>query len=74
MCHAREPSYDGIAFAPKGVVLETPSDIAHEARRIYVQAGLTHAMPPANLTYMEQAERDAIVKWFRGAGAAGLEG
>ncbi|MBC7476512.1 MAG: urate hydroxylase PuuD [Pseudorhodobacter sp.] len=69
MCHAREPSYDGIAFAPKGVVLETPSDIAREARRIYVQAGLTHAMPPANLTYMEQGERDAIVRWFQGAGA-----
>ena len=69
MCHAREPSYDGIAYAPKGVVLETPSDIAREARRIYVQAGLTHAMPPANLTYMEQGERDAIVRWFRGAGA-----
>jgi uncharacterized membrane protein len=74
MCHARAPAYDGIAFAPKGVVLETPSDIVHEARRIYEQAGLTHAMPPANLTYMEQSERDAIVRWFQGAGAAGLEG
>lgn len=69
MCHAREPYYDGIAWAPKGVVLETPSDIAREARRIYVQSGLTHAMPPANLSYMEQTERDAIVRWFKGAGA-----
>ena len=73
MCHAREPSFDGIAFAPKGVLLETPSDIAREARRIYLQAGLTHAMPPANLSYMEQSERDAIVRWIQGAGA-GLEG
>ena len=69
MCHAREPSYEGIAFAPKGVLLETPSDIAREARRIYLQAGLTHAMPPANLSFMEQGERDAILRWFQGAGA-----
>ncbi len=74
MCHAREPAYEGINYAPKGVVLETPSDIAREARRIYEQAGLTHAMPPANLSYMEQPERDAIVKWFRGAGMVGLDG
>jgi uncharacterized membrane protein len=74
MCHAREPSFDGIHWAPKGVVLETPSDIAREARRIYLQAGLTPAMPPANLSYMEQSERDAIVMWYRGAASAGLEG
>jgi uncharacterized membrane protein len=75
MCHAREPGYEGIPWAPKGVVLETPSDIAREARRIYEQAGITHAMPPANLSLIEPQERAAIVKWFRGAGmAAGIDG
>ena len=74
MCHAREPGYDGIHWAPKGVVLETPTDIAAHARQIYLQAGLTHAMPPGNLSYMEQSERDAIVRWFRGAGQSGLDG
>ncbi len=68
MCHAAEPVYDGIAWAPKGVVLESPAQIATQARRIYMQAGLTHAMPPANLSYMEQSERQAIVDWFQGAG------
>ena len=68
MCHAREPSYDGIHTAPKGFVLETPSDIAREAQNIYLQAGITHAMPPANLSFIEPQERAAIVKWFRGAG------
>ena len=68
MCHAREPSYDGIHTAPKGFVLETPSDIAREAQHIYLQAGITHAMPPANLSFIEPQERAAIVKWFRGAG------
>ena len=67
MCHAAEPGYEGIHFAPKAVLLETPAQIAVEARRIYLQAGLTHAMPPANVSYMEPAERQAIVDWFRGA-------
>ena len=74
MCHAREPGYEGVHWPPKGVVLETPQDIAREARRIYLQAGVTHAMPPANLSFIEPAERDAIVRWYRGAGQAGLEG
>jgi uncharacterized membrane protein len=71
MCHAAEPVYDGIHWPPKNVVLETPAQIASEAKRIYEQAGLTHAMPPANLSYMEPAEREAIVLWFRAAGKGG---
>ena len=74
MCHAKEPGYEGIHFPPKGVVLETPAQIAAEAKRIYLQSGLTHAMPPANVSFMEPAERAAIVEWFRGAGTAGIEG
>ncbi|MEY4696271.1 MAG: hypothetical protein RIT14_699 [Pseudomonadota bacterium] len=74
MCHAAEPGWERMYWPPKGVVLETPAQIAHEARRIYMQAGLTHAMPPANLSYIEPAERAAIVKWFRAAGQGGTEG
>ena len=48
--------------------------IAHEARRIYMQAGLSHAKPPANLSYMEPAELAAIVDWFRSAGQGGVDG
>ena len=72
MCHAAEPGWEGMYWPPKGVVLETPAQIAHEARRIYMQAGITHAMPPANLSYIEADERAKIVEWFRGAG--GVEG
>lgn len=74
MCHAREPVWDGIHHAPKGVILETPADIARAAREIYVQAGLTGAMPPANLTNMTPEERRAIIAWFRQVGAFGLAG
>ena len=65
MCHAAQPVWDGMYWPPKGVVLETPAQIAAEARRIYLQSGLSHAMPPANLSYMEADERQAIVDWFR---------
>ena len=68
MCHAAEPVWDGMYWPPKGVVLETPAQIAHAARRIYLQAGISHAMPPGNLTYIEPQERAAIVQWFRAAG------
>lgn len=74
MCHAAEPGWEGLYWPPKGVVLETPAQIAAEAQRIYSQAGLSHAMPPANVSFMEEGERQAIVEWFLGARAGGVEG
>ena len=68
MCHAAQPSWEGLHWPPKGVVLETESEIAHQAARIVMQAGLTHAMPPGNRSFMETAERARIVEWFRAAG------
>ncbi len=72
MCHAAEPGWAGMLWPPKGVLLETPAQVALEARRIYLQAGVTHAMPPANLSYIEPQERAAIIRWFRGAGGEAL--
>ncbi len=69
MCHAREPVWEGILWPPKGVLLETKADIARNAQQIYLQAGITHAMPPANVTYMEPEDRQAIVRWFKSAGS-----
>ena len=74
MCHAAEPSWEGMHWPPKNVVLETPAQIATEAKRITMQSAYTHAMPPANLSYMEPAERDTILRWFRAAGTGGVEG
>ncbi|MBE1282076.1 MAG: cysteine desulfurase [Rhodobacteraceae bacterium] len=68
MCHAREPFWDGIRQAPKGVLLETEADVARQGREIYLQAGVTHAMPPANVTYMEDDARAVIRRWYRNAG------
>jgi uncharacterized membrane protein len=74
MCHAAEPGWEGLHWPPKGVLLETPGQIAHAAERIYMQAGITHAMPPGNLSFIEPEERAAIVRWFRAAGTEGLSG
>ena len=63
MCHAREPVWDGVPWAPKGVLLETDGDIARHAREVLLQAGASHAMPPANLTGMTEGERAAIRTW-----------
>ena len=67
MCHAREPVWDGIRWAPKGVLLETEADVARHAREIYLQAGLSHAMPPANITDLPEADRAVLVAWYRAA-------
>ncbi len=69
MCHAREPFWDGIRWAPKGVLLETEADIAAHARQVFLQSGASHAMPPGNLTGMVESERALIRAWYRGAGA-----
>ena len=68
MCHAAEPLWAGIVVAPKGVVLESDRDIARHAREIVLQAGLSRAMPPGNLTGLDPAERALLVAWLREAG------
>ena len=39
MCHAAEPSWDGIIAPPKGVKLETEAQIAAHAYQIYIFSG-----------------------------------
>ena len=70
MCHAAEPGFEGISRAPRGVMLETPGQIAEHARQIFLQAGVSHAMPPPSASFIEPADRAAIAAWYR-AGAAG---
>ncbi len=64
MCHAREPAWDGIRHAPKGVLLETDADIAARAREIYLQAGVSHAMPPAVIRTVTEADRALLRTWY----------
>ncbi|WP_424932392.1 urate hydroxylase PuuD [Amaricoccus macauensis] len=70
MCHAREPSWEGIHWSPKGVVLETEADVARHAKQVYLQAGRSHAMPPPSAIEMEPQARRSIVAWYQGATSA----
>ena len=65
MCHAAEPVWSGLYWAPKGVALESEVDVVRNARGIYLQAGVSHAMPPANVSVMEEEERALITAWYR---------
>ncbi|RCS25067.1 cysteine desulfurase [Phyllobacterium salinisoli] len=67
MCHAREPSWEGIIAPPKGVMLETDVEIASHAREIYLQAGRSHAMPPANVSGITAQERSLLAAWYETA-------
>ncbi|MFK7877550.1 MAG: cysteine desulfurase, partial [Paracoccaceae bacterium] len=69
MCHAREPVWGNMQWAPKGVYLETPGDVARHADQIYLQAGISHAMPPPNAVQMDAEARDTIIAWVRAARA-----
>jgi uncharacterized membrane protein len=70
MCHAPEPAWEGIGIAPRHVLLDTPEHIAHFAPAIRMQAVLTHAMPPNNLTDMTEAERAVLARWLGVANVA----
>ncbi len=61
MCPTKEPCRDGIAASSKGVRLQAAQQIAARGRNIFLQAGATSAMPPANVTDMEPEKRAAIV-------------
>ncbi|WP_417246635.1 urate hydroxylase PuuD [Celeribacter sp.] len=71
MCHAKEPFWEGMASPPKGIRLETTQEVATLAKEIWLQAGVTHAMPPAgSYMYLDDESRTAIRKWYE----SGLEG
>src|SRR6056297_2090826 len=48
MCHAEDPLWPGLHWAPKAVVLETEAQVARAAQAIYLQSGVSHAMPPGS--------------------------
>jgi uncharacterized membrane protein len=64
MCHAAEPFWEGIAAPPKGVRLDTPEMIRKHAPQIQLQATLTHAMPPGNVTELLPEERELLAAWI----------
>jgi uncharacterized membrane protein len=61
-CHAARPSFDGIAAAPKGVLLDSPQQIRRWAQAMRHQVE-TEAMPPGNITEITEEERAKLLGW-----------
>jgi NCS2 family nucleobase:cation symporter-2 len=54
----------GVAVPPKGILLQTPDQIKRAMGEIRVQAVLTQAMPPNNVTQMTANERRVLAAWL----------
>ena len=61
-CHATTPMQEGFAQPPKGIVLETPEQIAGQAAKIGETVGNGY-MPIGNLTQMTDPERALVTSW-----------
>ena len=62
-CHSANPTFDGIAQAPKGLMFDRPEQIAAHAAEILQQVAVTKAMPLGNVTQMSEEERARIAAW-----------
>lgn len=69
MCHGAYPGWGTIVQAPKGVLLDTPEAIANHAAAVYLQAGVSHAMPPPVANFLAPEDRALIRAWYEGAGS-----
>ena len=63
-CHAKNPTFEGIEVAPKGVIYDSPSDIIKNIKLIKAQAIDAEIMPPNNLTGITNQEREKLRIWI----------
>ena len=56
-CHIMEPSWEGMKKPPKGVYLSEFSHLINNYETIYKQVAASRAMPPGNITVLEDEER-----------------
>jgi uncharacterized membrane protein len=63
-CHAARPTTAGYTAPPKGVILETLSDVQRYKAQVYAQSVSSHAMPPGNMTQMTPEERAILGHWL----------
>ena len=55
--------WDGLAFAPKGIVLESEADILATVDGSFWQAAASYAMPPGNVIWVDDEERQMLANW-----------
>ncbi|AEG68622.1 urate hydroxylase PuuD [Ralstonia solanacearum] len=63
-CHSAHPTL--MPSPAKGVLLDTPDQLAAHAQLVYQQAVQQKLMPLGNVTQMTDEERTVIAKWFEG--------
>ncbi|MGP5273706.1 urate hydroxylase PuuD [Psychrobacter faecalis] len=64
-CHAAQPTQQGFAAPPAGIILQTPADMKIHQDKI-VTAVQTGYMPLGNLTQLNDAERQQLVAYASG--------
>lgn len=65
-CHARRPTQEGFAEAPKNVMLETTADLRRHRTAVIQQAVQSRAMPLGNQTAMTDQDRAALGAYLSG--------
>ena len=63
-CHADEPTWPGLAEAPKGLSLESDEVAAKNAALIHAQAVASEIMPMGNVTQITAEERALLGRWI----------
>jgi uncharacterized membrane protein len=63
-CHAKKPTHESFSEAPKGVLLETVTELKQYAPLVLSQAVVNKAMPLGNQSGMTEAEREKIGQWI----------
>ena len=61
----KNPTTEGIASPPKGIVFDSVEDILKNLSIIQAQAVDTDAMPPGNMTGITQQEREKLLLWIQ---------
>ena len=64
-CHAAQPTQQGFAAPPAGIILQTPTDMKKKKKKI-VTAVQTGYMPLGNLTKLTDEERQQMVAYASG--------
>ena len=64
-CHAAQPTQQGFAAPPAGIILQTPTDMKTHKAKI-VTAVQTGYMPLGNLTKLTDEERQQMVAYASG--------
>ena len=73
VCHAQTPQWDGMAFAPKGIMLENETQVMALVDEIFWQSAQSHAMPPGNVIWVEDEERALLAEWRAAMRAGEIE-